>query len=302
MKIHENKDKSVHSTPKCSYCREEGHNQYNCPHVAKDWESLSKYRLPLDKDGKVIRRGWLGAYYAMDKDPLKASVPNNMFTAWFRACQKAMNGQIERKNKAKNKSKATTRTCGYCGSTDHTRRTCPDMKQFLKDCYTANEKWRKKAYEELVEKHGISVGACVMVSLREGYGYSAPRTEKIGIITEINWDTLNLFSSCTSKSEFAYSPLTIKVMIGDQTHTITNCEDYFQIIGKNGNTNDWYYSGCDLISIVTPAAEKLPESWITDYKESFETLVKKKSLEVLKKGMVSEYKAPNLWAHVQNWK
>lgn len=302
MKIHENKDKSIHSTPKCSYCREEGHNQFNCPHVAEDWKCLSKYRLPLDNDGKVIRRGWLGAYYAMDSDPLKANVPNNIFTAWFRACQKAMNGQIERKNKAKAKRKATTRTCGYCGSTDHTRRTCPDMKQFLKDCYTANEKWRKKAYEELVVKHGISVGACVKVAYREGYGWNSPKTEKLGIITDINWDTLNLFSSCTSKSEFAHSPLTIKVMVGDKNFVVTNCEDYFRIIGSNGNNNGYYHSSCDLVSIVTPAAEKLSESWITDYKESFETLVKKKSLEILKKGMVSEYSAPNLWAHVQNWK
>lgn len=299
MKIHENKGKSVHSTPKCSYCREEGHNQYKCHHVARDWESLSKYRLPLDKDGKVIKRGWLGAYYAMDSDPLKANVPNNIFAAWFRACQKAMSGQIERKKKVKTKRTNATRTCGYCGSTDHTRRGCEDMKQFLKDCYKANENWRKKAYEELVEQLGISVGACVKVKISRGW--NSPEEEKLGIITHINWDTLNLFSSCQSKSDFAHSPLRIKVMVGSDTLLVSNVSSFFDIIGRNGHERT-YWNQCELVSIVTPATEKLPASWITDYKESFETLVKKKSLEILKNGMTSEYNAPNLWKHVQDWK
>ena len=80
-----------------------------------------------------------------------------------------------------------------------------------------------------------------------------------------------------------------------------NVEEFFNVIGKNGKTRT-YWNTCNLVDIITPAPEKLPESWITDYKESFETLVKKKSEEILKKGMDSEYDPPNLWSHVQNWK
>ena len=301
MKIHENKDKSIHSKATCGYCREEGHNQYQCPHVAKDWVFLSKFQLPVDENGALIRRGWHGSYYVRSHvvDPLKTSVPNNVFASWFRACQHAMNGQIERKaNKGKAKKKAS-RTCGYCGSTSHTRRNCPKMEQFLKDCYTANENWRRKAYEELVEKHGLSVGACVKVKIKQGW--NSPLKEHMGIITHINWDTLNLFSSCSKKSEFAHSPLTIKVMVGSENYTITNAHNFFDIIDENGKGGS-YWVEASLVDIVTPAPEKLPESWITDYKESFETLVKKKSLEVLKNGMTSEWRAPNLWAHVYNWK
>ena len=168
MKIHENKGTNTHSTPKCSYCREEGHNQYNCPHVAEDWKELSKYRIPVCKDGKPLRRGWYGSYYGnTNSDPLQASVTNNIFSAWFRACQKAMNGQIARKAKEGETKKRAARKCGYCGSATHTRRKCTAMKDFLKDCYKANENWRRAAYKELVEEYGLSVGACVFMN-RQG--------------------------------------------------------------------------------------------------------------------------------------
>jgi hypothetical protein len=301
MKIHENKDQSAHTSPSCSYCREKGHNQYQCPHVAEDWKELSKYRLPVDEDGKPLKRGWYGQYYSgqYSPDPLQAHVCNNIFSAWFRACQKAMNGQIARKAKEGQTKKKATRKCGYCGSTGHTRRNCTKMDAFLKDCYKANENWRKAAYAELVEKHGISVGACVKVKVSTGW--RQPDQVKMGLITHINWGALNLFSSCSKTSDFAHSPLEIKVLIGDSSYTITNVEQFFSVIGANGKTRS-YWNTCNLVDIITPAPEKLPESWITDYKESFETLVKKKSEEILKKGMDSEYDAPNLWAHVQNWK
>ena len=130
--------------------------------------------------------------------------------------------------------KATTRTCGYCGSTSHTRRNCDDMKSFLKDCYKANENWRRAAYKELVEKHGISVGACVKVRYRKSYWSSSSETTGMGIITDINWGALNLFSSCSSYSEFAHSPLSIKVLVDGDQKTISNVDGFFTIIGKNG--------------------------------------------------------------------
>ena len=300
MKIHENKNKQIHSKATCGYCREAGHNQYQCPHVAEDWKELSKYRIPLNEDGTPIRRGWHGQTNT-GKDPLKANVYNNLFSGWFVACQKAMNGQIERKANGNKKKKPTTRTCGYCGNASHTRRNCDSMKEFLKDCYKANENWRRAAYKELVEKHGISVGACVKVKYRTSYWSSNNEKTGVGIITDINWGSLNLFSSCSKRSGFASSPLEIKILIDGVSKTIGNVHEFFKIIGKNGSPSGWH-NHCDLLSIITPAKEKLEASWITDYKESFDTLVKKKSLEVLKKGMISEYSAPNLWSHVQNWK
>ena len=303
MKIHENKDKNTHSTPSCSYCREKGHNQYQCPHVAEDWKDLSRYRLPLDEDGKPLKRGWFGAYYAhhYNNDPLQSSVTNNIFSAWFRACQKAMNGQIARKDKDGKRKARATRKCGWCGSTGHTRRNCSDMDQFLKDCYKANENWRKAAYAELVERHGISVGACVRVKYK--VGWNEPEQYSIGLITDINWNTLNLFSSCTTESDFAHSPFEIKLMVGDKEFKVSNCASFFSIIDENGKIGySWRYNSCELIDIITPAPEKLPSSWITDYKESFETLVKKKSKEILENGMTSSWRAPDLVAHVNKWK
>ena len=300
MKIHENKSSQTHSKATCGYCRKEGHNQYQCPHVAEDWAILSQYRIPLNENGVPLRRGWHGQSNT-STDPLQASVYNNLFSSWFVACQKAMNGQIARKaNDGKAKKRAKSK-CGYCGSTAHTRRGCADMKEFLKDCYKANENWRRAAYKELVEERGLSIGACVKVRWRDGYWSSSDTHTGMGLITDINWNTLNLFSSCSRSSSFAHSPLTIKVMVDGEGRTVTNAPDFFNIIGKNGHAGHWY-GGVELIDIVTPAKEKLDSSWITDYKESFDTLAKKKSLQTLKSGMDSEYQAPNLWSHVQNWK
>ena len=143
------------------------------------------------------------------------------------------------------------------------------------------------------------MGACVKVKISTGW--RKPDEVKMGIITHINWGSLTLFSSCPKTSDFAHSPLKIKVMVGGQSLIVSNTDEFFDIIGKNGRERS-YWQHCKLVDIVTPAPEKLPSSWITDYKESFETLTKKKSEEILKNGMSSEYDPPNLWSHVQNWK
>ena len=57
MKIHENQNSSNRSKSTCGFCRETGHNQYQCPHVKGDWENfLSRLEIPKDKDGKPIKR------------------------------------------------------------------------------------------------------------------------------------------------------------------------------------------------------------------------------------------------------
>lgn len=300
MKIHENKDKRTNSKPKCSYCREEGHNQYECGYVEKDWASLSKWRFPLDKDGEPIARGWFRITYGKSVDPLTVNVYNNSFTAWFNACRKAYIGQQERKNKAKTKKAATTRVCGFCGGADHTRRKCKKQEAFLADCYAANKNWREAAYIELVKNHGISVGACVKVSYHGGW--QAPLEEGVGIITSISWDTINVFTALDDRTDDVFSPLEIKVMVNGKTRTLTNVNSFFSCIGKNGNPNLWHHDACNLLSIMTPAEERLSEDWIDSYKESFETLTKKRSLEQLEKGRPSDWSSVNLVRHIKSWK
>ena len=312
MKIHENQNTSNRSKSTCGYCRTEGHNQYQCPHVKGDWENfLSKWRIPVDDKGNPIKRGYnsIAAQWkaGVSHDPLTLCIYNNSFTYWFRNCRKAYLKQKERGfkldgNSTRSQSKPSAlKKCGFCGITGHTRRNCPDMKQFLKDCYKANENWRRAAYHEIVQKHGISVGACVEVLAKNDW--SSPAEKKIGIIKSINWKTINVFSAAVKKSDFASSPLEITVLIDNKLYYIGNCQEIFTTIGRNGKLDGtWSKKICSLSKIVTHSPTPLDPSWITSYKESFNTLVKKKSLHQLKNGMLSEYDAPNLQGHVDAWK
>jgi len=302
MNIHENQNNSHRSKSTCGYCRDTGHNQYQCPHVKGDWENfLSVLRLPVDKAGQPIKRGYNYITWRQGSfNPLVDDVQNNSFASWFRNCRKAYIVQKERgfELTAKPKRKTiATRTCGFCGSTNHTRRKCPTMEQFLKDCYKANENWRKVAYQEIVQQHGLSVGAVVEVDAYVNYN---TRERKIGIVKSINWDTINVFSAMDSSSSFVSSPLKIGVLLDGRTENLTSLKEFFDCIGTNGQSHSW--GGSNLIKIVTHSPTPLPPEWITSYKESFGTLVKKRSFEQLKDGMSSEYRAPNLVKHINQWK
>jgi hypothetical protein len=305
MNIHENQNNSYRSKSTCGYCRTEGHNQYQCPHVKGDWENfLSKWSIPVDTTGRPIKRGYhcVAHFYGNSpQDPLTVNVYNNGFVSWFRSCRKAYIEQKKRGFKLdgthKRKTSSAPKKCGFCGSTNHTRRTCPTMKQFLKDCYKANENWRRAAYKELVEVHGLSVGACVLV---KESSWNQEETTSTGIITDINWDTINVLSSGAQQSSFAHSPLRVKVLVNGDIKELKELSDKFKTIGKNGEGSRYW--GLKLQKVITHSPTPLPPEWITSYKESFETLVKKRSLEQLKDGMASEYRSLNILSVIKAWK
>jgi len=308
MNIHENKNNSNRSKATCGYCRESGHNQYQCPHVKGDWENfLSRLEIPKDKDGKPIRRGYNYAMYSgFDQfDPLKHDIANNALASWFRNCKKAYIKQKERGFKLdgthKRSASSAPKKCGFCGSTNHTRRSCPTMKQFLEDCYKANENWRRAAYHEIVQRWGISVGACVQVNVG-GRWHGEAKETKIAIIKSINWDTINVLSAADQRSSFAVSPLEIEVLADGKVYKVSNAKDCFKTIGENGSLGYYWGEKVELVKVITHSPTPLPPEWITSYKESFNTLAKKKTLDQLKNGMASEYRAPNLVAHIDAWK
>jgi len=306
MKIHENQNNSYRSKSTCGYCRETGHNQYQCPHVKGDWENfLSRLEIPKDILGHPIKRGYNRVTWNYNNNkafnPLTDGIENNALASWFRNCRKAYLVQRERgfdlEGKAKRKVTAK-RTCGFCGSEHHTRRNCDVMEEFLKDCYKANENWRRACYKELVEIHGLSVGACVKVGVSTGW--NSPPEEKIGLITKINWDTVNVLSGMSNRSDFAESSLDVHVMVGNETMLLKDLNETFNTIGKNGTSYRW--SGAKLLEVITHSPTPLPPEWITSYKESFGTLVKKRTYAQLQSGMKSEWNAPNIVAQIKAWK
>ena len=101
-------------------------------------------------------------------------------------------------------------------------------------------------------------------------------------------------------SSFAKSPLSVKVLVDGKTQNLDGLKDFFDCIGENGQSYSW--GGSNLVRVVTHSPTPLDPEWITSYKESFETLVKKRNLEQLKDGMTSDYRAPNLIKHIYEWK
>ena len=309
MNIHENKHNSNRSKARCGYCREEGHNQYQCPHVKGDWENfLSRLEIPKDKDGNLIRRGYNYAmYHVTDEfDPLTHDIANNALASWFRNCRKAYIVQKERGFNLKQKRKGSTanRTCGFCGGKDHTRRNCPKMEQFLKDCYKANENWRQAAYKELVLDGGLSVGACIQVRYQTGSWNNQKTHTGTAIITHINWDTVNVFTGMAKYSDDVHSPIKVDVLVDGEKRTLGNLHDYFHTVGENGKAHIGWRANpaCELVRVITNSPTPLPQEWITSYKESFGTLVKKRNYEQLQNGMKSQWRPANLVAHINAWK
>tara|TARA_B100001769_G_C21729192_1_gene400742 strand:- start:35 stop:571 length:537 start_codon:yes stop_codon:yes gene_type:complete len=178
------------------------------------------------------------------------------------------------------------------------------MEQFLKDCYKANENWRQVAYHELVTSRGISVGTCIQVSYETGTWNNKQTVYATGVITKINWDTINVFTGMSKHSQDSHSPLQITVFVDGENKVLLELDKKFNCIGENGINHGYYHreKGCKLLSVITNSPTPLPPEWVTSYKESFETLVKKRNIEQLKNGMKSEWKAPNLVAHIDAWK
>ena len=310
MHIHENQNNSNKSKATCGYCRTEGHNQYQCPHVKGDWENfLSRLEIPKDTEGRPIKRGYnYVSWHSQSFDPLTTDIISNSLSSWFRNCRKAYLVQKERGfdfDYRKNSKKGTiNRSCGFCGSKDHTRRNCSKMEQFLKDCSSANENWRRAAYKELVEIGGLSVGACVKVEYDNSNWQNREKIQGTGIITNINWETVNVFTGMDTLSSFAHSPLEVTVLVNGVKKRIGCLSDQFHTIGKNGLINSFWrgHGACTLLGFVTNSPTPLPSEWVTSYKESFKTLVKKRNYNELQNGMKSDWRAPNLVAQIDAWK
>ncbi len=293
MRIHENGGRSYgRSESTCGYCRQTGHNQYECPKVAQDYEFFKDYRIPCDENGNITRSGWYGAY-------------PDTWGKWYQHCLKTYGVQQERKKKkaATTPRKSSTRKCGFCGDTKHTRRNCTTMGTFLKDCHAANIKWRTAAYKELVQIHGISVGAAIKVKKQEYSYYQQDSGDEIfsGIITSINWDTLTVFTALDKFHEDAHSPIKIRVLLSNgETIHINNELEKFNCLGEKGAKPSRYSYGTKytIESIVAPAKQLLDEEWVNGYKGAFSTLTKKRSYDELQNGLASHYNVPNLITHI----
>lgn len=279
MRIFENKDNnSGRRVPSCSYCRVEGHNVNECPNVKDDYEAWLTFQVPINSPTVNTARWFKNPKY---------------WGEWYTKCSEAYHKQVaykKRQGQPKKTRAASKRTCGFCGDADHTRRTCEVMKAFLKDCYKANENWRRAAYNYLVKDLGLSVGAIIKVKQTSYYG-SDDHPEKVATITKINWDSLNL---CAGKkwgwdNGWISQSLQITAIVDGKTVLISeqNSGDYGRGTGNiSGQGNiianvSHNYSNLKFQGLLSRSPHELSEEWVTSYKQAFDFLVKKKTFEKL---------------------
>jgi len=271
MNIYETR--SNRSKSACGYCRQTGHNINECPQVAKDYAYWRDYKVPLQA-GNPCR--WYNA-----NSP-------KYWGEWYTKCVNAMQKQLDHAERLKNPKKrvAKDRNCGFCGGKHHTRRNCDTMDRFLKEAYSANANWRKAAYELLVNQYGISVGAAIKVKEDSYYTSSDNNTPAIGLITSVNWDKLNLACANRTWGDYRQS-LEIEVMVNGKRVSLSfSSEDTTKLRGTFEHVGGW--SSFRYIDKVAPAPHPLDESWVQDYKDAFDFLVKKRNLNQLKEAGIVE--------------
>ena len=299
MRIFEDNKKGIgkNSPPACSYCRHEGHNINECPHAQEDWDNgWHELRVPIHTTN--INASWM-------KSP-------RYWGEWFTKCKETLAKQAayklkqEAKENGKGKSKPRRAAlCGFCGEAGHTRRNCLAKQTFLDDAYQANRNWRKAAYRHLVTERGLSAGAVVQVYDMEGH-------PKIGTITDINFDTISLFSSSDRhKWGDLSSPLYISVLVDGEKCPLTETigSSHWKRVNKGtitGNTDIEYAPFHDeqsgrhygtnycFIKTLSRAENELGEEWVNGYKDGFDFLAKKWNHEKLL--------AKGVYTLIEKWK
>lgn len=299
-------------TPTCSYCCDPDHQVTSCPHVKNDWAMFQKFNIPCSDPNNWVnnplpvpqgQRQWgtqqsTARWY---KDP-------SGWSKWYAECQKAydkMKAKEERdRKKATTKSKGKkAKSCGFCGETGHNRRDCSTMQDFNKRLIRANAHWRKRFYDTFVKELGIGNGALIKVTKDVGSWGNRRTEERVGIITSINWDELNMF--CYTESNYRgyrgkkggyihenlCAPLVIKAVVDGQERLIKwkpvqQNHHKGSICDVQGRelvdqwSHSWDYDAFH--SVVSPTETPLSGEWLTQgQQECVDFITKKYSLKKL---------------------
>ena len=275
MKIYENHKSSTGKVKNsCGYCRQQGHNRAECPEVAKDWAYFQDFQIPPNRGAH--------SWYRSRTNP-------KYWGEWYQDCKNTYAKQLDAKAKT---TKRSAPKCGFCGSPNHNRRNCDLMESFLADCYKANENWRREAYRIIVGELGIDVGAAVNLRKRYNYYSSANESDaRIGLITSINWDKLNVMAAFCGNwdNEEKYSQsFEIKALVDGQDVfiSIRDCVKKHQLqnlVTQRNASHHRYYEEFQFDSVIGKSEQPLSEEWVMSYRDAFDFLVKKRSYEKLQK-------------------
>lgn len=275
------------SQPTCSYCRSEDHNASSCPHVAEDhkwWSQLIvPSRDPNNWTHNAPKNKWgssMGSFY---------QAPYN-WGKWYNECVTVYQKQ-QTKVAPKAKKPKTQSKCGFCGSTDHNRKSCSQLENIKSRLITQNTLWRQRFYNKVVAEMGISDGAILQLD-KKTYNNTVKET-LMGIVTSINWKELSMFcmdkALKTSKYRLDYQykqRLTVECLVNGQKQTVSLWSDDEDLSDKFGiivNQSNAYWSSPYLKNVIGRSETPMPIEWINDgHAELVDWLVGKRSLAQLK--------------------
>ena len=194
---------SSRSKSTCSFCKSPDHQVAKCPHVLPIKQSLDKGIIPLKYMASVSPNNTTGNAYWRSTDYWRSPLSTwytrgenwgDLYKQTEKAYVKWERAQARAKNKSKNTGKRAQK-CGYCGG-NHTRRTCGLLASHKTKLAKANRNFRKWFYEHYVEGQGLSTGAIVDIECHDSGGYNKPASTQTirTLVTEINWDSINLFA------------------------------------------------------------------------------------------------------------
>jgi len=270
---------SSRSAPTCSYCRQDDHRIADCPYAESDWESLKTGIIPLSSPTPV-------SWY---KSP-------RYWSDWYGRAAAAVAKIEAARQRANKKRRASTtpRTCGFCGDTGHTRRTCGHMASFLTKCDKANANWKREAYSYLVGTLGIYVGSAINAKEKQRYGGPTP-VEQIGLITSVNYDELNVmtaFDGSYDRRDFT-QPVEITAVFNGISKRVKFCPSLVDDAATLGRHSCQGWNQLIYSSKLTSTAEPLDESWATDNNGEWSWLAKKRSYAWLQEAGIVR--------HIEDW-
>ena len=252
----------------CSYCRQVGHRATECAIAKYDYEEWMSHRVPFQSE----------SWYTWKRHD---------YSHWIKEATRVaeMRRRKEEREAAKKAGtiKRAKSSCGFCGGEGHNRRNCEEMQEVLASAKRANASWKHALYSTLVKEHGICEGAAVKVKCRVNW---SDMEEKIGLITYVNWNDINLLTSDINIDSDYRTDLKIKVNVDGETHTMVlkYGEDYVFEDKTVISSAYSYYNKAELVRVIGKSEKVFDDEWVTTApEEEFTWLTKKRSLEWLRK-------------------
>tara|TARA_Y100000114_G_scaffold12881_1_gene10387 strand:- start:634 stop:1149 length:516 start_codon:yes stop_codon:yes gene_type:complete len=167
------------------------------------------------------------------------------------------------------------------------------MQDFIAKCVKANYNYRKAVYKQISEDLGITIGSAIKV---QKSSYGSHDQEFIGIITDINWDVVNVFTAFDEYDGTYAQPLIVKALVDGEEKNI-NIGSLVRNLGLRDvvkhTRSVYYWHDLKLLSVVAKAKPDISEEWFSAYTEAWPFLAKKRSLQRLMDDAV--------YSHITHW-